>query len=141
ELTLEKNDKGNFNIQDIQDCLYLLKTEIVNHKCKGKVRIGVHGAASKMVDSSRKFNKEVDQIDWTITKCIEAVKKAERAGWGLVIDRHFSCGTKDTSIADLCIGLAMSQIKIGVSCVDDPCSICDRLGEIEKEVDEEYMES
>ncbi|EXB36670.1 Enolase 1 [Morus notabilis] len=70
---------------------------------------------------TREIRRVVDQIDWTITKCIEAVKKAERAGWGLVIDRHFSCGTKDTSIADLCIGLAM-------------------LGEIEKEVDEEYME-
>ncbi|GMN50680.1 hypothetical protein TIFTF001_019861 [Ficus carica] len=54
------------------------------------------------------FIVKVDyQIDWTITKCIEAVKHSDRAGWGLVMGHHISCETTDTSIADLCIALAM----------------------------------
>lgn len=37
------------------------------------------------------------QIDWTITKYIEAVEHAERAGWGLVMGRHNRFGSRTYS--------------------------------------------
>eukprot|EP00246_Nothoceros_aenigmaticus_P008026 TRINITY_DN224_c0_g1_i1.p1 TRINITY_DN224_c0_g1~~TRINITY_DN224_c0_g1_i1.p1 ORF type:complete len:495 (-),score=105.53 TRINITY_DN224_c0_g1_i1:421-1872(-) len=57
---------------------------------------------------------KVNQIG-TVTEAIEAVKMAQKAGWG-VMASHRSGETEDSFIADLAVGLATGQIKTGAPC-------------------------
>ncbi|XP_071916638.1 cytosolic enolase 3-like isoform X3 [Coffea arabica] len=57
---------------------------------------------------------KVNQIG-TVTEAIEIVKLAKDAHWGVVISQR-SGETEDAFIADLCVGLAVSQIKAGAPC-------------------------
>ena len=52
---------------------------------------------------------KVNQIG-TVSETVEAVKMAQKEGWGTVIS-HRSGETEDTFIADLAVGLGAGQIK------------------------------
>ena len=54
---------------------------------------------------------KVNQIG-TVSETVEAVKIAQKAGWGTVIS-HRSGETEDTFIADFAVGLGAGQIKSG----------------------------
>lgn len=57
---------------------------------------------------------QVNQIG-TVTEAIEVVKMAKDAHWGVMISQR-SGETEEAFIADLCVGLATSQIKAGAPC-------------------------
>ncbi len=54
---------------------------------------------------------KVNQIG-TLTETIEAMRMAQRAGYGVIVS-HRSGETEDTTIADLAVGLNAGQIKTG----------------------------
>jgi len=54
---------------------------------------------------------KVNQIG-TLTETIEAIRMAQRAGYGVIVS-HRSGETEDTTISDLAVGLSAGQIKTG----------------------------
>ena len=75
---------------------------------------------------------KINQIG-TLTETIEAVEKARKAGFGLVMS-HRSGETEDTSIADISVGLATGQIKTGASARGERTAKYNRLLQIEEEL-------
>ena len=75
---------------------------------------------------------KVNQIG-TLTETMEAVGKARKASYGLVMS-HRSGETEDTSIADLSVGLATGQIKTGALARGERTCKYNRLLLIEEEL-------
>jgi enolase len=75
---------------------------------------------------------KVNQIG-TLTETVEAVDKARRASYGLVMS-HRSGETEDTSIADFSVGLATGQIKTGAPARGERTCKYNRLLQIEEEL-------
>jgi len=75
---------------------------------------------------------KINQIG-TLTETVEAVEKARRAGFGLVMS-HRSGETEDTSIADISVGLATGQIKTGAPARGERTAKYNRLLQIEEEL-------
>jgi enolase 1/2/3 len=75
---------------------------------------------------------KVNQIG-TLTETVEAVEKARKAGFGLVMS-HRSGETEDTSIADISVGLATGQIKTGAPARGERTCKYNRLLQIEEEL-------
>lgn len=75
---------------------------------------------------------KVNQIG-TITEAIQACKKAQEAGWGVMVS-HRSGETEDTTIADLVVGLRTGQIKTGAPCRSERLAKYNQLLRIEEEV-------
>jgi enolase len=69
----------------------------------------------------------------TLTETIEAIKKAQQAGWTAVVS-HRSGETEDTSIADLCVALKTGQIKTGAPCRSERTAKYNRLLRIEEDL-------
>ena len=69
----------------------------------------------------------------TLTETVDAVEKARKAGYGLVMS-HRSGETEDTTIADLAVGLATGQIKTGAPARGERTAKYNRLLEIENEL-------
>ncbi len=69
----------------------------------------------------------------TLTETIEAIKKANLAGWTAVVS-HRSGETEDTTIADLCVALKTGQIKTGAPCRSERTAKYNRLLRIEEEL-------
>jgi enolase len=69
----------------------------------------------------------------TLTETIDAIKKAQQAGWTAVVS-HRSGETEDTTIADLCVGLKTGQIKAGAPCRSERTAKYNRLLCIEEEL-------
>ena len=69
----------------------------------------------------------------TLTETIDAIKKAQQAGWTAVVS-HRSGETEDTTIADLCVGLRTGQIKTGAPCRTERTAKYNRLLRIEAEL-------
>jgi len=69
----------------------------------------------------------------TLTETIEAIKKAQLAGWTAVVS-HRSGETEDTTIADLCVALKTGQIKTGAPCRSERTAKYNRLLRIEEEL-------
>ena len=75
---------------------------------------------------------KVNQIG-TLSEAIEAVDLCRSAGWATVAS-HRSGETEDSTIADLSVGLSMSQIKAGAPARSDRVAKYNRLLRIEKEL-------
>ena len=75
---------------------------------------------------------KVNQIG-TITEAINACRKAQEAGWGVMVS-HRSGETEDTTIADLVVGLRTGQIKTGAPCRSERLAKYNQLLRIEEEV-------
>ncbi len=75
---------------------------------------------------------KVNQVG-TLTETVDAVEKARKAGYGLVMS-HRSGETEDTTIADLAVGLATGQIKTGAPARGERTAKYNRLLEIESEL-------
>jgi enolase len=71
----------------------------------------------------------------TLTETIEAVELCKRAGWRAVTS-HRSGETEDTTVADLCVGLNMGQIKTGAPARSDRVAKYNQLLRIEDELAE-----
>ena len=69
----------------------------------------------------------------TLTETIDAIKKAQMAGWTAVVS-HRSGETEDTTIADLCVALKTGQIKTGAPCRSERTAKYNRLLRIEEEL-------
>ena len=69
----------------------------------------------------------------TLTETLDAVEKARKAGYGLIMS-HRSGETEDTTIADLAVGLAAGQIKTGAPARGERTAKYNRLLEIEEEL-------
>ncbi len=69
----------------------------------------------------------------TLTETIDAIKKAQQAGWTAVVS-HRSGETEDTTIADLCVGLKTGQIKTGAPCRSERTAKYNRLLRIEEDL-------
>ena len=78
---------------------------------------------------------KVNQIG-TLTETLEAVQKANRAGYTAVIS-HRSGETEDTTIADIAAALNAGQIKTGAPSRTDRVAKYNRLLRIEEELDGE----
>ena len=75
---------------------------------------------------------KINQIG-TLTETIEAVERARKASFGLVMS-HRSGETEDTSIADLSVGLTTGQIKTGALARSERTAKYNRLLQIEEEL-------
>lgn len=75
---------------------------------------------------------KVNQIG-TLSEAIEAVDLCRAAGWATVAS-HRSGETEDSTLADLCVGLSMPQIKAGAPARSDRVAKYNRLLAIEKEL-------
>jgi enolase len=82
--------------------------------------------------SSNSILIKLNQIG-TLTETMEAIKKAQQAGWTAVVS-HRSGETEDTTIADLCVALKTGQIKTGAPCRSERTSKYNRLLRIEEEL-------
>lgn len=91
------NKKLGKKIQIVGDDIFVTNPEIIKRGIKEK-------AANAVLI-------KVNQIG-TVSETVEAVKMAQRAGWGTVIS-HRSGETEDTFIADFAVGLGAGQIKTG----------------------------
>ena len=69
----------------------------------------------------------------TLTETIEAVRTAQRSGFGTVMS-HRSGESEDTTIADLAVALSTGQIKTGSLCRSERTAKYNRLLRIEKEL-------
>jgi enolase len=69
----------------------------------------------------------------TLTEAIEAVRKAQMAGWTVIIS-HRSGETEDTTIADLSVALQTGQIKTGAPCRGERVAKLNRLLRIEEDL-------
>lgn len=75
---------------------------------------------------------KVNQIG-SVTEAIQACKKAQAAGWGVMVS-HRSGETEDSTIADLVVGLRTGQIKTGAPCRSERLAKYNQLLRIEEEV-------
>lgn len=75
---------------------------------------------------------KVNQIG-SITEAIEACKKAQGAGWSVMVS-HRSGETEDSFIADLVVGLKTGQIKTGAPCRSERLAKYNQLLRIEEEI-------
>ena len=91
------NKKLGKKIQIVGDDIFVTNPEIIKRGIKEK-------AANAVLI-------KVNQIG-TVSETVEAVKIAQKAGWGTVIS-HRSGETEDTFIADFAVGLGAGQIKSG----------------------------
>ena len=91
------NKKLGKKIQIVGDDIFVTNPEIIKRGIKEK-------AANAVLI-------KVNQIG-TVSETVEAVKMAQKEGWGTVIS-HRSGETEDTFIADLAVGLGAGQIKTG----------------------------
>ena len=66
----------------------------------------------------------------TITRTLEVIAMAKRAGWGTVVSAR-SGETEDATMADLAVGTAAGQIKIGSITRSERLAKYNRLLEIE----------
>jgi enolase len=69
----------------------------------------------------------------TLTETLRALTLAQRAGWGTVVSAR-SGETEDTFIADLAVGTAAGQIKIGSIARGERLAKYNRLLRIEEEL-------
>ena len=67
----------------------------------------------------------------TLTECAEAIRRAERAGYKLILS-HRSGETEDTLIADLAVGFSSHFIKTGAPARTERTAKYNRLMEIER---------
>ncbi|CAM8898794.1 unnamed protein product [Rhodiola kirilowii] len=80
---------------------------------------------------------KVNQVG-TITEIIDVVKQAKDAQWGVVTSNR--CGeTEDSFIADLSVGLAISQIKAGAPCRGERVAKYNQLLRIEEELGDQAI--
>lgn len=77
---------------------------------------------------------KVNQIG-TLTQAIHAATLAYDAGWNVMVS-HRSGETEDPFIADLAVGLACGQIKLGAPCRSDRTAKYNQLLRIAEEIDE-----
>ena len=77
---------------------------------------------------------KVNQIG-TLTETLEAVTMAQRAGYGVVMS-HRSGETEDSTIADLAVATAASQIKTGSLSRSDRIAKYNQLLRIEEDLGE-----
>lgn len=75
---------------------------------------------------------KVNQIG-SVTEAIQACKKAQAAGWGVMVS-HRSGETEDSTIADLVVGLRTGQIKTGAPCRSERLAKYNQILRIEEEV-------
>ena len=69
----------------------------------------------------------------TLTETLDAIALAERAGYSTVIS-HRSAETEDTTIADLAVASAATQIKTGAPCRSERVAKYNQLLRIEEEL-------
>ena len=69
----------------------------------------------------------------TITECMDVIKLAKQNGYRVIMS-HRSGDTEDTTIADLAVGLNMSQIKTGAPIFSQNTAKHNRLLRIEEEL-------
>ncbi len=74
----------------------------------------------------------------TLTETLSTIQLAKQSGYGAIIS-HRSGETEDTTIADLAVGLATSQIKTGSLCRTDRTAKYNRLLCIESELGEQAV--
>ena len=73
---------------------------------------------------------KINQIG-SITEAVKAALLAKRYGWNTMVS-HRSGETEDPYIADLVVGLATGQIKIGAPCRSDRVAKYNQLLRIEE---------
>lgn len=78
---------------------------------------------------------KVNQIG-TVTEAISAAKLAKSLGWNVMMS-HRSGETEDSFIADLAVGLGITQIKSGAPCRSERLSKYNQLLRIEEELGNE----
>lgn len=105
-------------IQLVGDDLFVTNTEILDQ-----------GIAANVANS---ILIKLNQIG-TLTETLAAIRMAEEAGYGSVIS-HRSGETEDTTIADLSVCTAATQIKTGSLCRTDRVAKYNRLLLIEAEL-------
>jgi len=91
-----------------------------------RVRIAIDGRACNAL------LVKVNQIG-TLSEAMEAVQLCRDVGWATVAS-HRSGETEDSTIADLCVGLSMPQIKAGAPARSDRVAKYNRLLWIEHEL-------
>jgi enolase len=91
-----------------------------------RVRIAIDGQACNAL------LVKVNQIG-TLSEAVEAVQLCREVGWATVAS-HRSGETEDSTIADLCVGLSMQQIKAGAPARSDRVAKYNRLLWIEHEL-------
>jgi enolase len=91
-----------------------------------RVRIAIDGRACNAL------LVKVNQIG-TLSEAVEAVQLCREVGWATVAS-HRSGETEDSTIADLCVGLSMPQIKAGAPARSDRVAKYNRLLWIEHEL-------
>ena len=91
-----------------------------------RVRIAIDGRACNAL------LVKVNQIG-TLSEAVEAVQLCREVGWATVAS-HRSGETEDSTIADLCVGLSMPQIKTGAPARSDRVAKYNRLLWIEHEL-------
>ncbi len=111
---------GN-KVQLVGDDLFVTNTQRL---CKG---IELNVANSILI--------KVNQIG-TLTETIDAVEKANRAGYTAIVS-HRSGETEDTTIADIAVALNAGQIKTGAPSRTDRVAKYNRLLRIEEELEEQ----
>jgi enolase len=84
------------------------------------------------IKSSNAILIKLNQIG-TLTETLSAIRMAKEAGWTAIVS-HRSGETEDTTIADLCVGLATGQIKTGAPCRSERTAKYNRLLRIEDEL-------
>jgi len=84
------------------------------------------------IKSSNAILIKLNQIG-TLTETLSAIRMAKEASWTAIVS-HRSGETEDTTIADLCVGLATGQIKTGAPCRSERTAKYNRLLRIEDEL-------
>jgi len=97
---------------------------LVTNPARVRIAIGEQACNALLV--------KVNQIG-TLSEAIEAIELCRGAGWATVAS-HRSGETEDSTIADLCVGLSMSQIKAGAPARSDRVAKYNRLLRIEREL-------
>lgn len=72
----------------------------------------------------------------TLTETLDAIALADQAGYSTVIS-HRSAETEDTTIADLAVGCAATQIKTGAPCRSERVAKYNQLLRIEEELQDD----
>jgi enolase len=114
------SQKLNGKVQLVGDDLYVTN---IDRLSKG---ISLKGSNSILI--------KPNQIG-TLTETIAAILMAQGAGWTTVVS-HRSGETKDTTIADLAVGLNCGLIKAGAPCRSERTAKYNRLLKIEAELGE-----
>ena len=112
------SDRLGKNVQLVGDDLFVTNTEIL--------REGIQrGAANAILIKPNQIG--------TLTETLAAIRMAEQAGYAAVVS-HRSGETEDTTIADLSVCTAATQIKTGSLCRSDRMAKYNRLLLIEAEL-------